>query len=122
MTDSLTFSRIGAAPGREPELAPWPWNPQDRILTDGMKPLGTKFRDEGGITTGMWACDAGGVEIGEHPVDEACFVIRGAASVTDAAGRRETFGPGEAFMLPRGFRGRWEQSDDFVKLFVAISR
>jgi uncharacterized cupin superfamily protein len=47
-------------------------------------------------------------------------VVEGSVSVTDADGRTETFGTGEGFLLPRGFKGLWSNSDDFAKLFVAI--
>ena len=117
-----TFVRIGPAAGRERNLAPWPWNPNDVLLTQGMAPTGVKTYEADGITLGTWACNAGSVDIQGHPVDEACFVTRGKVTLTDASGRSETFGAGEGFLLPRGSRGTWSQSNDFAKLFVAISR
>jgi hypothetical protein len=54
------------------------------------------------------------VEIQGHPVDEACFVIRGSVILTDSDGRSGTFKAGEGFLLPRGFRGIWSQSDGFA--------
>jgi uncharacterized cupin superfamily protein len=122
MGEALTFTRIGAAPGERAALSQWPWGPRDVLLTEGMRPLGAKYIERGGITAGEWACNAGSVEIGEHPVDEACFVTRGTVTLTDAAGRSETFRAGEAFLIPRGFRGTWSHSDDFAKWFVAVSR
>jgi uncharacterized cupin superfamily protein len=122
MAQPLSFVRIGAAPGSDAELPPWPWNDADVLLAEGMKPVGAKFYDERGLTLGTWACNEGAVEIQGHAVDEACFVVRGSVTVTDVEGRSETFSTGEAFLLPRGFRGVWSQSDNFMKLFVAISR
>jgi uncharacterized protein len=118
----LTFVRIGPSAGGEGHLGPWPWNPNDVLLTQGMAPTGAKTYEADGITLGTWACNAGSVDIQGHPVDEACFVTRGSVTLTDGSGRSETFGAGEGFLLPRGFRGTWSQSDDFAKLFVAISR
>ena len=122
MAQPLSFVRIGAAPGSDAKLPPWPWNDADVLLAEGMKPVGAKSYDERGLTLGTWACNEGAVEIQGHAVDEACFVVRGSVTVTDVEGRSETFSAGEAFLLPRGFRGVWSQSDDFMKLFVAISR
>ena len=116
-----TFVRIGPGPGDD-RLAPWPWNANDVLLTEGMTPTGIKTYDKQGITLGTWACNAGSVDIQGHPVDEACFVTKGTVILTDESGRSETFGPGDGFLLPRGFRGTWSQSDGFAKLFVAISR
>jgi uncharacterized cupin superfamily protein len=122
MAQSLSFVRIGAAPGKDAGLAPWPWNPADVLLAEGMKPAGAKSYEGRGLTLGTWACNEGAVEIQGHAVDEACFVVSGSVTLTDSEGRSETFSAGDAFLLPRGFRGTWAQSDNFKKLFVAISR
>jgi uncharacterized cupin superfamily protein len=122
MSKTPSFVRIGSAPKNDANLAPWPWNANDVLLTQGMTPVGAKSYEDRGITLGTWACDEGSVEIQGHAVDEACFVLRGAVTLTDSAGRSETFGAGEAFLIERGFRGTWAQSDGFAKLFVAISR
>jgi len=122
MSQDLSFIRIGPEPGSERDLPTWPWNANDVLLTQGMTPRGNKSYEGNGITLGTWACNAGAVDIQGHAVDEACFVIRGSVTLTDSSGRSETFTTGDGFLLPRGFRGTWAQSDDFAKLFVAISR
>ncbi len=122
MSQSHSFVRIGPAPGSESGLAPWPWNANDVLLATGMTPVGAKSFEGRGLILGAWACNKGAVDIQGHPVDEACFITRGSVTVTDSEGRSETFGAGEGFLLPRGFKGTWSQSEDFAKLFVAISR
>jgi uncharacterized cupin superfamily protein len=114
-----SFVRIGP---HDPASGPWPWNPNDVLLTNGMKPVGAKSFEARGLTLGTWACNKGAVDIQGHPVDEACFVTSGSVTLTDRNGRSETFNAGQGFLLPRGFQGEWAQSDDFEKLFVAISR
>ena len=121
MSQRQSFIRIGSQPGDKQDLAPWPWNTNDVVLTQGMTPLGSKSYEGRGITLGTWTCDKGSVEINGHAVDEACFVLRGSVTLTNYDGQSETFSSGEAFLLPRGFRGTWSQSDNFAKLFVAIS-
>jgi uncharacterized cupin superfamily protein len=122
MTESPSFVRIGGKHGSEEELAPWPWNANDVLLAEDMRPVGARSYEGRGLTLGTWACNRGAVEIRGHAVDEACFVVRGSVTLTDSEGRSETFAAGDAFLLPRGFRGVWSQSDDFRKLFVAIAR
>lgn len=122
MSRSPSFVRIGPSPNDDRELSPWPWNPNDRIRAEGMKPVGAKSYEGGGLTLGKWACNEGAVEIRGHAVDEACFILSGSVTLTDSDGRSETFSAGEGFLLQRGFRGTWAQSDGFEKLFVAISR
>ena len=121
MPPSQTFVRIGSSQDDKARLNPWPWNKADVLLTEGMKPVGAKTHEGDGIVLGTWACDAGAVEINGHAVDEACFVVSGTVTLTDSDGRSETFGAGEAFLIRRGFRGTWAQSDDFRKLFAAFS-
>jgi uncharacterized protein len=122
MSQSSSLVRIGPAPGDDSQLPPWPWNANDVLLAEGMQPVGAKSYEGRGLTLGTWSCNKGAVEIQGHAVDEACFVTSGSVTLTDSEGRSETFAAGEAFLLPRGFRGRWAQSDNFAKLFVAISR
>lgn len=120
MRKTLTFCRLGGSPAAAAKLSPWPWNPGDVVQTKGMKPLGRKDIETGGIVAGTWACNAGKVLINGHPVNEACFVVRGSVTIADESGRAETFKVGEGFLLPRGFRGVWSNSDDFAKLFMAV--
>jgi uncharacterized protein len=115
MSETLGFRRLGSE-----ALSAWPWNPGDVVQTKGMKPLGQKEVEKGGMVAGTWACNAGKVQINGHPVNEACFVIRGSVTITDESGNMETFKAGEGFFLPHGFRGLWSNSDDFAKLFVAV--
>ena len=122
MDDRLTFRRIGVGPGGKLELESVPWQPTDIPLSEGMIPLGrTYYTDRSGrLTSGIWVCNAGIVEIRDNPVEEICFVTKGTVRVTDTQGRSETFGPGECVVLPRGFNGIWSQSDDYTKFFVLL--
>ena len=122
MPQSMSFVRIGPAPGNETGLAPWPWNANDVLLAEGMTPVGAKSYEGRGLTLGTWACNEGAVDIQGHAVDEACFVVRGSVTLTDSRRPLGNVQAGEGFLLPRGFRGTWSQSDGFAKLFVAIAR
>jgi len=61
----------------------------------------------GCFTAGVWACDAGTLEIRNLSVDEACYLIEGRVVITDADGNSEEFRAGEGFVLPKGFTGTW---------------
>ena len=50
MPQSMSFVRIGPAPGNETGLAPWPWNPNDVLLAEGMMPVGAKSYEGRGLT------------------------------------------------------------------------
>lgn len=59
------------------------------------------------FTAGVWACDAGTLEIQELAIDEACFLIEGEVVISDCLGNSEHFRAGEAFLLRKGFTGTW---------------
>lgn len=104
-----------------------------RIATEGLRPIAhdasdtpvsgaqapqarTAFVDvTGRFTAGVWACDAGTLEIRNLAIDEACYLIAGEVVLTDPQGRTETFRAGEAFVLPRGFSGTWHMPGPIVK-------
>src|SRR5262245_33643198 len=105
MDDCVTFRRVGSIPGSRPELATVPWQSTDIPISEGMVPLGQVYYTDrsGKVTSGIWTCNAGSVEIKTNPVEEICFVICGTVKITDLRGNSETFGSGECFVLPRGF-------------------
>lgn len=90
-------------------LAPVAHDPSDTPIAGAAHPRAyTAFTDpEGVFTAGVWACDAGTLGIVDLAIDEACYLIEGEVLITDEHGNTERFGPGEAFLLPRGFTGMW---------------
>ena len=117
---ALYWQRIGIAPGDPVTLSPWPWNPGDTVLSTGAKPVGRKDFEGDGVVAGLWKSNAVTVRIDGHPVNEVCFVIEGTVTLS-TSGRAETFGVGEAFLIHRGFKGLWSNSDNFAKLFAAVA-
>jgi uncharacterized cupin superfamily protein len=49
------------------------------------------------------------LELTDWPIDEFMFLIRGRVEITDASGKSHIYGAGEAFVMPKGFTGRWRQ-------------
>lgn len=78
------------------------------FYTDGTKQL----------ISGVWECTAGKVAIKNFPSDEFCILLSGSVIITDAAGKAETFGPGDAFMIPKGFNGTWNMPVTVRKYYV----
>ena len=69
---------------------------------------------------GLWEGQPGSVFFESWPYTEFCVMISGRVAVIDADGARREFGAGEAFVVPRGFRGTWETVEPSVKYFVAM--
>ena len=51
---------------------------------------------------------------------EFIYVLEGAVTLRDAGGREETFGPGEAVVIPRGVPVHWRQSEPMREVFVTF--
>lgn len=101
-----TFQRIDP---RDTALRPIAHDASDTPVEGAREPrANTAFVDATGcFTAGVWACDAGTLEIRDLAIDEACYLIEGEVILTDADGRSERFVAGDAFVLPRGFSGTW---------------
>lgn len=48
------------------------------------------------------------------------FVLRDSVTITDADGNNETFTQGDAFVMPKGFKGTWENTEAMRKYYVIL--
>jgi uncharacterized cupin superfamily protein len=103
------FARIDANGPLGKGLPPVRHDPSDTPVAGAGHPVGyTAYTDPSGVfTAGVWACDAGTLEINDLAIDEACYLIEGEVIITDQHGNTERFVAGEAFLLHRGFVGTW---------------
>ena len=97
--------------------------PSDTAVEGAENPRGyTAFAEATGqFTGGVWACNAGLMEIRDNPIDEFCVVIEGEVEVGDDRGNHQTFNEGDAFILHRGFTGTWRMPRPFRKFTCAYS-
>lgn len=83
----------------------------------------TAYTDPSGVfTAGVWACDAGTLEITDLAIDEACYLIAGEVIITDRHGHSERFVAGDAFLLERGFVGTWHMPGPILKYNAMFKR
>lgn len=68
----------------------------------------------------FWESEAGVLRTEGYPVDEYCYVLEGTLVLTDADGRQQTFGPGDTFIIPKGWIGTWDMKTRFKKQFVTF--
>ena len=66
---------------------------------------------------GLWRSGVGAwrVHYTEH---ELCVLRSGRVRIRDDDGREWTFGPGECFVIPAGFRGLWEVLEPAEKFYA----
>lgn len=72
------------------------------------------------VTIGYWTGEPGSVEIDPWSYTEVCSIISGRVAVDDLRGGRLEFGPGEGFVIPKGFVGEWITLEPAAKIFLAI--
>jgi hypothetical protein len=72
------------------------------------------------FTVALWESGPGVLKTDAYPHDEYCLVLAGHLIVTNRSGRREEFGPGDTFVIPKGWAGTWNMTTRFKKQYVAF--
>lgn len=81
-------------------------------------PAGAEAR----MDAGLWRCEPGHWRIALDPgCTELFTVLAGRCRVHDEAGGVEEVGPGEALVLPAGFRGSFEVLETVTKTYAVFS-
>lgn len=76
--------------------------------------------ENGRLFCGIWESTPGKVVI-DYTEWEFCHLISGRIVLTAEDGSAWPFGPGDAFMIPAGFRGTWESLDTVRKHYVILT-
>ena len=84
--------------------------PVQRLSNYYADPSGQFFAGRWGATRGSWR-----VRYTEH---ELCVLTAGRVRLVADSGVAESFGPGDAFVIPAGFSGIWEVLEDCTKLYA----
>lgn len=78
---------------------------------------------DGLCSAGIWACETGAWRIVFAEGKEEFFcVISGRVRLSNEAGDSWEFGPGEAAVIPAGFRGEFRVLEPVRKYYVIIER
>ncbi|HEX5394668.1 MAG TPA: cupin domain-containing protein [Rhodocyclaceae bacterium] len=79
--------------------------------------------DKGEVDCGIWACEPGAWRIAFHERRHEYFhVLEGRIRITGEDGEAKEFGPGDACVIPAGFRGVFEVLERVRKHYVMIDR
>ncbi|NOC47645.1 MULTISPECIES: cupin domain-containing protein [unclassified Ruegeria] len=91
------------------------------LLTE--QPLGLDhiyFENETpGIRAGVWRSTAYTEFYESYPCHEFMYVIEGSVTLENEE-FSETYSKGDAFLVPKGFRGYWKQTEPMLKYYVMI--
>lgn len=75
---------------------------------------------QGNVTAGVWECTPCRERIGHYGVDELCLILSGSVTVTHDDGNTQTFGPGNAFVMPKDFKGTWHITETLKKYWMIV--
>ena len=73
--------------------------------------------DTGRFFAGIWRSTQGAWHV-SYTENELCVLTEGRVRISDAHGRSWTFGPGDCFVMPAGFRGVWEVLEPARKFYA----
>lgn len=86
-------------------------------------PLGQDFayfqRPEAKLRAGIWRSTAYTERYDSYPTDEFMVILKGEVTLENDE-VTETFREGDAFFVPKGFKGAWRQPVDMVKFYVIV--
>lgn len=76
-------------------------------------------RETLGIRAGIWRAEPYTDFYESYPCDEFMVVLEGSVTL-EGDGFAETYRKGDAFLVPKGFRGNWKQTEPMLKYYVMI--
>lgn len=101
-------------------------HPRPERLLQG-NPLRTTWNHftnaSGEVSAGIWSCEKGAWRIAFGPrKDEYFYVLEGRCRVIDEQGYAAEAGPGDAMVIPAGFKGVFEVVEAVRKHYVIVER
>jgi hypothetical protein len=66
---------------------------------------------------GRWSSTRGTWRV-RYTENELCVMTAGRVVITSEDGAAQTFGSGDAFVIPAGFAGTWEVLEDCTKIYA----
>lgn len=118
MPDPITFSATGPQGFMADAGVPLP----TAKLIEGT-PIGRDHpyfsRPEAGLTVGIWRSCAYTEWYESYPCDEFMVVLEGEVTI-ESDTFSATYGPGAAFLIPKGFCGYWRQPVAMVKYYAIL--
>ena len=90
---------------------------------DGSFLRGTTYRSrDQRFVVSLWQSGPGTLKTDAYPQDEYCLVLEGRVIITNRSGSRAEYGPGDTFVIPKGWAGTWDMPGRFTKQYVAMEK
>lgn len=72
----------------------------------------------GSLRTGIFAGGPGFIRLKDWPDDEEVVLVSGHLVIVSDDGKRSSFGPGDVFVIPKGFNGTYEMKDKMKEIYI----
>lgn len=69
--------------------------------------------------TGQWRADAGAWRV-SYDEEELCVILSGSGLLISDDGTRFAFKAGDAFVIPAGFSGIWDNAEEVRKIYAIV--
>ena len=112
----MNIHRINCAPSTEPERY---FLPTEKLISGNPEQrLWSQYTDASGqFFAGVWESDPGAWRV-RYTEEEHCRIVSGRSRLTSADGTVTEVGPGDEFVIARGFEGVWEVLERTRKTYV----
>lgn len=92
---------------------------EDRILHgEPAHRASNAFTDASGqFFCGRWTSSPGKWRV-RYTESELCVITAGRVTIESTAGERQSFSPGDAFVVPAGFEGTWTVHEECTKFYA----
>ena len=108
--------RLTSTPTTPPEISRVP-GPK-RVAGDPEQRLWSEYADASGkFFVGVWESDPGTWRV-QYTEEEYCRILEGRSLLTASDGTVTAVGPGDEFVIPRGFVGTWQVIETTRKTYV----
>lgn len=116
MIDLLAFKALA-----DIDLGQWADKPT--TLTPGQQEAAVSLwtSPDGRLDIGVWECTPGRFTADRSAAAEFCHFLQGRIVMTHLDGTRRELGPGDAIMLPQGWKGTWEIVEQTRKIYAILS-
>ena len=113
---SMNIHRINCAPTTEPERY---FLPAEKLISGNPEQrLWSQYTDASGqFFAGVWESEPGAWRV-RYTEEEHCRIVSGRSRLTAADGTVTEVGPGDEFVIARGFEGVWEVLERTRKTYV----
>ena len=83
-----------------------------------MPEAGSNMSYGGSLRTGIFAGGPGFIRLKDWPDDEEVVLVSGHLVIVSDDGKSSSFGPGDVFVIPKGFNGTYEMKDKMKEIYV----